>query len=502
MKEINMLKKLVKYHFFCLIFFLVFISNYKELTAQTSTSMKPKKYLFIDDSWIAETYLVNREVHQPQKVKENPLIIADRRWEDGVNCFGTVMYDNGKFRMWYQIYNSKERNDKRFATTVGYAESIDGITWEKPNLGIFEYQGYSSNNIVLTSWGATDLYSPAVVKDENEPDATKRYKMFYWDSMSEENLKKNGSPFPLGSDAPGWKAIDGEGFFVAFSPDGIHWNKHGTQPVFTCACDASALTKNIDGTYTAYFKMSVRDDLHFRELGKATSKDLITWSEPVIILQPDWKDPHGTEFYGMSVTEYFGNSLGLVWMYHNSPDDKMMDIQLALQDENENWTRAADRKTFMSNGKKGEWDAGGIVPASEIIIHPNGNELLIYYGGTTTRHDDFRANHREWSIGLAKLRLDGFASMDAKLMSGYLITKPVIMQDRLFVNVDASHGAFQVEIIDAESKQLLAVSPQYQSADNLALDVAFNQPIDEFIEKEVVLKFNMKKTSLFAFWFD
>jgi hypothetical protein len=485
----------------CCCLVLLFLNVY-QVSAQQSLVPVNQKCLFVDDSWIKETYLVNKQIHQAEKLKGNPLIIADRNWEGGVNCFGTVLYDEGKFRMWYQIYNGKEKEDLRFATMVGYAESIDGINWVKPDLGLYEYQGSNKNNIVLTSWGATDLYSPAVIRDDKEPNPARRYKMIYWDSMSEENLKKYGSPFPLGKNVPGWKAIEGEGFFVAFSPDGIHWNKYNTQPVFTCACDASSLTLNADGTFTAYFKMSVRDDLHFRELGKSTSKDFTSWTEPEIILQPDWKDPNGTEFYGMSVSEYFGNTLGLVWMYHNSTDDKMMDIQIASADKKGNWNRAAERKTFIANGSKGEWDAGSVITASTIILHPQDNTLLLYYGGSTTRHDDSRAMHREYSIGLAKLRMDGFVSMDSKLLKGYLITKPIQMQKKLFVNVDASHGEFNVELIDPKSMKVLAVSDKYSSTDNYALFIDFKNASENLIGKEVLLKFNMKKTSLFSFWFD
>ncbi|MDP4267973.1 MAG: hypothetical protein Q8880_11130, partial [Bacteroidota bacterium] len=416
------------------------------------------KYLFVDDTWIKSSYAVNREVYQPEKVKENPLIIADKEWEGGVNCFGTVIYDEGKYRMWYQVYNAKEKKDPRFKYTVAYAESNDGIHWVKPELGIFDYNGKKSN-IVLLSYGASDLYSPAVIKDSKASDPQKRYKMLYWDSMSEENLKKDGSRFPKGKSLPGWTAIDGEGFFAAYSPDGIHWTKYGTQPVFTCACDASAVMQENDGTFKAFFKISTKDDRHFRVLGKAESKDFEKWTEPEVILEPDWKDPHGTEFYGISPFNYFGNKLGMIWMYNNSPSDKSMNVQLAAYNDTKGWQRAADRNLIMSVGVSGMWDAGCIVPSSNPLISVNNHdkEILIYYGGGTVRHDDHR--YSEWSIGLAKIRLDGFASMSSKFFKGYFETNPVYPEaDKMFINADTDHGFISIEVIDPASGKVLGKS--------------------------------------------
>ena len=52
-----------------------------------------------------------------------------------------------------------------------YAESDDGLTWTKPNLGLFEFNGNPNNNIV---W---DLHGACVFRDEDESDPQKRYKM-------------------------------------------------------------------------------------------------------------------------------------------------------------------------------------------------------------------------------------------------------------------------------------------------------------------------------------
>jgi len=482
--------------------FLVFLFLVFYLSINTYCQ---KKYLFINDDNIAKTYGVNRTINNPVKHNLNPLIIADKEWEEGVNCFGSVIYDNNKFRMWYQIYNAKEKTDKRFAYTVGYAESSDGISWTKPNLDIFEYKGSRQNNLVLLSYGASDLYSPAVVKDLAEKDLAKRYKMFYWDCMSDENLKKHGNPFPKGVNVPGWTALDGEGFFVAFSPDGITWTKHGTQPVFTCACDASSLILDKDGSYKSYFKISNASDRHFRVLGYSESNDFLKWTTPKTILEPDWKDEHGTEFYGMSVTNYFNNYIGLIWMYYNSPSDKLMDIQFATSNNSIDWQRAGDRKVFLPVGKSGEWDAGAAIVASQMIVSPDidKDKIYIYYGGSTTRHDDSRKYHRENTIGLATIRLDGFASMDAKLFKGFIETNPITPNNKnMYINAIANKGYIQIDVVNPKTGEVIAKSKEVKNIDKTKILITFENNWQLTTTQEYAFRFNMQKASLFSFWFE
>jgi hypothetical protein len=469
-----------------------------------SQAAYPRKYLFLDDRWIKDSYQVNRIVIQPAKHPSNPVLVPDKPWEgNDVYVYGTVLYDQGKFRMWYQIYNSRESADPRFRTAVAYAESRDGLHWEKPSLGFFKYKD-EPTNLVLLSHGTSDLCSPAVIKDTLERDPSRRYKMLYWDSMSKEDLEKHGPNLPLGTDVPGWRAIPGEGFFIAYSPDGIRWTNGGPQPVFTCPCDASSLTMGADGTYWAYFKISVAEDRHFRILGASDSRDFENWGDPKVILKPDWRDKHGTEFYGMSVFDYAGNTIGLIWVYYNAPSDKHVDLQLATRDPEGQWQRAGNREVFLPVGKEGEWDAGGIYAASNVLVSPTGhpNEIWLYYGGSSVTHDDSR--YREMAIGRATLRLDGFAAMEAKQFKGYFDTKTVVAGGSLLaVNADCAHGWLQVELYDAKTQTLLAKSKPIQGLDATKTFVEWQHEGKVLLkDRQVFIRFRMQKARLFSFWFE
>ncbi|RKY88043.1 hypothetical protein DRQ09_03515 [candidate division KSB1 bacterium] len=459
------------------------------------------RYIFVDDSIIQKTYQVTRVVHHPEKCSQNPLLIADKPWEGGINLYGTVLYDNGKFRMWYQVYNGKAK-DRSFNTLIAYAESEDGIHWTKPDLGLVEFEGNKNNNILITCRGTSSLYSPAVVKDPKPENPEKTYKMIYWDSMSKKELEKYGPNFPPGKNVPGWRAIPGEGFFTAYSPDGIHWKQYGHQPVFTCACDASSLNYFSDGTFVVFHKISVAEDRHFRILGQTTSKDFVNWSKPSIILEPDWHDPYGTEFYGMSGFEYYGNYLGLVWIYNNAPADKSMNIQMAASKDGKNWHRAADRKIFLDRGEPGDWDGGSIVVSSNPLISPPGypDKILIYYGGGTTTHDDSR--YREWGIGLATLRIDGFVSMRSGMFNGKLKTKPIIATgSKMFCNCDIKHGYIKIELLDENGKSI-AMSKDITTSGTRKIVQWEKSPKVDIAGKKITIVFYMKKSDLYSFWFE
>ena len=113
--------------------------------------------------------------------------------------FGTVLYDAGTYRMWY--YGMPALNPC-------YAESHDGISWTKPDLGQVEIQGNKKNNALLLT--DESILGVAVIKDDDDPDPQRRYKMVY--NPRQEHGKvasKYGRPRST--------------LRTAISPDGIKW---------------------------------------------------------------------------------------------------------------------------------------------------------------------------------------------------------------------------------------------------------------------------------------
>ena len=96
------------------------------MTAEAHSGDLRNSQLFLDDRLIDDHVRVQRVWHQPQKYVK-PVMEGKYPWEGDCPClYGTVLRVDGKFRMWYV----GTRNSSK--PRVCYAESDDGIHWERP----------------------------------------------------------------------------------------------------------------------------------------------------------------------------------------------------------------------------------------------------------------------------------------------------------------------------------------------------------------------------------
>ncbi|HAD75912.1 MAG TPA: hypothetical protein DCG16_09015, partial [Gemmatimonadetes bacterium] len=148
--------------------------------------------LFVDGFLVESMKGVTRKLHSPQP--KDVALKFDSPWDGACSHYGTLFQDGDKFRMYYRglpvdfPLEGMSYGDfwKKYKGILGkavacYAESTDGVHWEKPNLGLFAHEstGRKDTNIILTKtkkWpNVTD--NLVVFKDANPncpPDA--RYK--------------------------------------------------------------------------------------------------------------------------------------------------------------------------------------------------------------------------------------------------------------------------------------------------------------------------------------
>jgi len=177
------------------------------------------RQLFIDDEIIDTLENCRKQFHRPRRHPENPVIEADRPWErglDGVYLFGgTVLYDEEEriFKMWYRtdtmIFPPGAPGGivPEGGYKACYAISEDGRNWIKPDLGLVDHEGSTKNNLIpppAPAGGSYGIRRPNIIKDFNEEDPSKRYKMLYIDSITEDGVRK-GVVIP------------------AYSEDGLQW---------------------------------------------------------------------------------------------------------------------------------------------------------------------------------------------------------------------------------------------------------------------------------------
>ena len=112
-------------------------------TAETVLlALDPQHFLLVEG---AVQQLIPGELHPA-----NPVLRPRPGEWDGTRCkvYGAVLVDpaDGLFKMWYSGGTDTPDSIRRecgSARNVGFAISEDGIHWERPNLGIIEYNGRS-----------------------------------------------------------------------------------------------------------------------------------------------------------------------------------------------------------------------------------------------------------------------------------------------------------------------------------------------------------------------
>ena len=475
-----------------------------------------KKQLFIDGLVIDEEHGVTRNLNQPSKYVGNPIMIPLYPWEGRLELYGTVWREpNGLFRMWYQGLGGmgtpaldydgsplakipgQETTWEKFQPSnllmnVCYATSDNGIHWERPNLGIEEYQGSRDNNIVILDAGFGN-----VIKDTRDPDPDRLYKALFWESPDFD---------------PSGKPNTGESVSVAFSPDGIHWTKYPGNPVLTRSSDTHMLLgwDELHGKYVAYPRPTTREGDASRRIGRSTSQDFENWTEIEEVLRPDSQDPFGMEFYGMPVFKYEDMYIGQLYALHARPEevadpsqtrnDSVIDVQLTSSRDGVIWERAGGRNAFIPNGVPGSIDSGEIWTAKEPVIVEN--EIWFYYCAGAMEHG---ITGRSGPICLAKLRLDGFVSVDAGEDAGSLITKPFRCEGGpLEINASARGGVVEVAVLDESGIQYQGYSRQECAlfdGDSVDHCVTWREKLslEELKGNTIRLKFYLQNASLYSF---
>ena len=397
--------------------------------------------LFVDDVLVEKMTGARRVLHRP--TEREAVITLDEPWE-GNNCgYVTVFQDGDIYRMYYRGRHLDLSTGKvvfPHAQVYCYAESTDGIRWTKPKLGLVEFDGSKKNNIFLEGAG-THNFTP--FKDTNpacKPSA--RYK-------------------GLGGAGGGLSAFK--------SADGIHWKLMRKKPVITKGAFDSqnlAFWDTVRGEYREYH----RDFRKGRDIRTCTSKDFLTWTDPVwLAYSPD----RITQLYTNQIAPYARAPhifLGFPARYVTG--------RALLAELNRRIAKVSRRfgTDYSDTGLITSRDALHFNVWGEAFIRPGPQEAgrwvygdnYVNWGLVETKSAvpgtpnelSLYATEGCWrkSVSMRRytLRIDGFVSVQAPLKGGELLTKPIRFKGREFVmNFSTSAaGSIRVEIRGAEGKPI------------------------------------------------
>lgn len=424
--------------------------NIRTFPACDPVDVSTSPQLFIDDYLIAASHGLTRQTQSPTRYEANPIL----GWEQHTTQpYVTVLRDpdSGRFRMWYNYGIGRE-------STVAYAESADGKTWETPSLGIMG----DTNRLFEISAPFQNGYGVSVIDDGPGFDpADRRYKVAWWGQSK---------PWPDGD--PGMR--------VAFSSDGLHWTPFEGNPVLPDFGEEWFLDdprrpygvgdiidvfrdpyRNRYGTLVKTpaipadnLATAPKARTYIRRLVSASaSEDFMDWQQPWRVIIPEPRDQDLLEFYSAGGTIARGGLLiSYVRMLHDDyaaePGGEPEGIgyaTLATSRDGQRWERHDDI-FFDRNPESGAWDRAMTWIGSAL---PVDDQLYIYYGGYARGHKSDPQKERQ--LGLAFLPLDRFVARTAGDEVGELITVPLKKPANaasLYLNADASAGKIQVQLLD------------------------------------------------------
>lgn len=443
------------------------------------------RQLFVDDFLIESTTL-QREFHVPVMHPANPVLKPDLPAEqEGKHPMAMVFSDgvwhdpkDHLFKMWYMAGYGKQ---------TAMAISADGVKWIKPVFDVRE-----GTNVVQPE--ARD--SATVWLDLEDSDPQKRYKM--WRSHSEDKRY---------------------GLSLQHSFDGIHW---GTRVIRTGSNgDRSTVFWN------PFRKVWVYSLRHGWGVPRARRywevKDLVNspqWTridEPPMWLASDKLDPQREDLkvepqlYNFDAVAYESLMIGLFTIWRgdaNVPEGrpKPNSVYAGFSRDGYHFDRPLREPFIPVSERKGDWNWGNVQSAAGGCL-VMGDELWFYFSGRAGSNDG-KSRDGNGATGIAVLRRDGFASMNARDKEGVLMTRPLTFDGKhLFVNAKVEKGGeLRAEILDRAGKPvepftLAACTPVKTGSTRTEIRWQGASDLSVLKGQPVKVRFSLKKGELYSFWF-
>lgn len=433
--------------------------------------------LFVDDYLIENIDGLELRLNHP--VRREVSLYFDKPWEGPWSGYQTILRDgDGPYRMYYRGCNYGR--DKREHTCV--AHSVDGISWTKPELGLYEFEGDNRTNIVWVGPGA-HAFSPFIDKNP--------------DCKPSERFKAVG---PAGS---GKEAV-----LVGFvSPDGYNWKPISEEPLVTDGhFDSHNLVfwNELRGEYVCYFR-KFRDGFYpggIRDIKRSTSKDFTNWTAP------QWLQYTGVpeeQLYTNAIGPYFRAPhiyLGFPKRYHRDRKDYGGDglsdgVFMSSRDGVifHRW-----REAFMRPGPDEENWVDRNQLATWGMIETKPGEISLYY-----LEHNYVSSH---NVMRATIRTDGFVSVHAGGSPGTMTTKPITFTGKeMVINYSTSGaGGVRVELQDAAGKPLPGFSLDdcpVRYGDDIEWVVKWNggSDVSELAGRPVRIRFELDDGDLYSIRF-
>ncbi len=396
-----------------------------------------KREIFVDKYLIQQLDGASLVLHAPRD--EGPVIHFDKPWESLAPAYITILKDDTIYRAYYR--GGHKRSDGKNGDNTCYAESKDGIRWEKPVLKIVDVNGSKDNNVILDEVPFTHNFSPFIDKNPNAKPGQK-YKAF--------------------------GGTDRTGLIPYVSADGIHWKKLVDYSVIKEGLLDSqnvSFWSELEQTYVCYFRSWTGGrDRGYRSVSRSTSKDFINWSKATEMSYGNTTYEH---IYTQQTSPYFRAphiyiAIGSRFVPHRqiATLDQLQELKVdpgqhkGLSEPFLMTSRGGHvyDRTFMEAFIRpavglNHWSARTNYPSLNVV--PTGSSEMSLY--LNQDYAQPTGHLRRYSM-----RLDGFASLSAPYKGGAMKTKAFTFKGKeLEINYATSAvGEIRIAIQDEKGKDI------------------------------------------------
>ena len=465
------------------------------------------RQLFVDD-FLVESCTLKRTFHTAKKYEGNPVFKAETKRELGPADEGergeratTFLGQGGVF------YDPAEKHFKMFYVAgwrgpLSLAVSADMIHWQRPELGL------ASGNALLPQglrWTGPQLKTGGsdncVWLDLNARSPAERIKFITcWLHVPKEQRPQGFMHSLHVSDGKTWSdavpttiaADDYCSFF--YNPFREKW--------------CFSIKRGTSRGRSRYY-LEDADFLHGADWSQAvywTNADKLDAPEPAGRYPGAGEAP---QLYSLNAVAYESLMVGMHYIHRGPKNEicekgkfpKLTDLELGFSRDGFHWDRPDRRGFIVGSRTEGSWDRGYLHGTAGMFVVLDDQLIFPYMGTSGIAPDGYRGMYTGGAIGLAMLRRDGFASLDAGEEAGMLTTRPVVFQgSRLFVNVAAPNGALRVEALDETGRVVATSQPVSGDSTKQAVAWADRADLSDLAGKPIRFRFHLTRGSLYSFW--
>jgi len=465
-------------------------------------------------------------------VKKEIVLRLDKPWEGNLCNYYHCFHDGKQFRLYYRASDGMLPNDNSGKLSKGACVcallSDDGIKWERPNLGLIEFNGDKNNNIIFKN---DELDNFFVFMDTNpECPPTEQFKAITQGRKTKE--------VPSGN-------------MLAFvSPDGFSWTErinsdHGDarlsgldncfKEYFFDSLNTAHWNMAL-GKYRLYYRGTHGDTSgRFRDIRLAVSDDFFNWRDEGMLVYNNGDD---VQLYTNGILPYFRAPHMLVgfpvryverkWepMFEQLPHKEWRADKMKRYSEPRLGTALTDclfmtgrdglnfkryDEPFLKPGifREHNWVYGDCYQSWGLLETPDkdsafGKEISFFTG------EDYTS--RPVGIRRYTIRPDGFACLHAGGAEKQILTRPLVFTGNV-LTLNMSTGAagyIAVEFFDAEGRPVQGFSGKssYRMfGDDINLKVIFldesgaQKDLSRLIISPIRIRFTLKEAKLYSMQF-